>query len=77
LTFNPSGYWQVTIIVTSNTPRTLDLQVQCNFTNGGRFVGDAYFGPTTIQAGEQMTTELIGPPTSAYVDSTTCRVVKP
>ena len=77
LTFNPSGYWQVTIVVTSNTPRALDLQIQCNFTNGGRFVGDAYFGPTTIQAGEQMTTELIGPPTSAYVDSTTCRVVKP
>ena len=77
LTFSPSGYWQVTIVVTSNTPRALDLQIQCNFTNGGRFVGDAYFGPTTIQAGEQMTTELVGPPTSAYVDSTTCRVVKP
>ena len=32
---------------------------------------------TWLEAGEQMTTELIGPPTSAYVDSTTCRVVKP
>jgi hypothetical protein len=77
LTFNPAGYWQVTIVVTSNTPRTLDLQVQCNFTNGGRFIGDAFFGPIPIQAGEQLTTELIGPPTSAYVDSTTCRVVTP
>jgi hypothetical protein len=76
LTFN-SGYWQVTIVVTSNTPRTLDLQVQCNFTNGGRFVSDAFFGPTPIQAGEQITTELVGPPTGVYVDSTTCRVVTP
>jgi hypothetical protein len=77
LTSNPAGYWQVTIVVTSNTPRTLDLQVQCNFTNGGRFIGDAFFGPIPIQAGEQLSTELIGPPTSAYVDSTTCRVVTP
>jgi hypothetical protein len=77
LTFNPAGYWQVTIVVTSNTPRTLDLQIQCNFTNAGRYVADAFFGPTPIQAGEQITTELIGPPTSAYVDSTTCRVVAP
>ena len=77
LTFNSAGYWQVTVVVTSNTPRTLDLQIQCNFTNAGRFVGDAFFGPTPIQAGEQITTDLIGPPTSAYVDSTTCRVVTP
>ena len=30
-----------------------------------------------IQPGEQISTELIGPPTTAYVDSTNCRVLSP
>jgi hypothetical protein len=30
-----------------------------------------------MAAGEQITTELIGPPTTAFVDSTNCRVVSP
>lgn len=77
LTYGESRYWQVTIVVTSNTPRTLDTQVQCTFMNAGRSVGEAYFGPTAIAAGEQITTELIGPPTTAYVDSTNCRVLQP
>ena len=29
----------------------------------------------TIASGEELTTDLIGPPTTAYVDSTTCRLV--
>lgn len=77
LTYGDSRYWQVTIIITSNTPRPLDTQVQCTFMNAGRPVDEAYFGPATIAPGEQITTELIGPPTTAYVDSTNCRVLKP
>jgi hypothetical protein len=75
LTYNAARYWQVTITLTSNTPRTLDTQVQCTFLNAGRSVGEAYFGPTAVAAGEQIVTDLIGPPTTAYVDSTTCRIV--
>ena len=77
LTYGDARYWQVTIVITSNTPRTLDVQVQCTFLNAGQAVGEAYFGPTSIAAGEQITTELIGPPTTAYVDSTNCRVLRP
>jgi hypothetical protein len=77
LTYGESRYWQVTIAITSNTPRTLETQVQCTFMNAGRPVEDAYFGPTSIAAGEQISTELIGPPTTAYVDSTNCRVLRP
>jgi len=77
LTYNPARYWQVSITLTSNTTRTLDAQVQCSFLNGGRSVGEAYFGPTAIASGEELTTDLIGPPTTAYVDSTTCRMVGP
>jgi hypothetical protein len=77
LTYSPARYWQVSITLTSNTSRTLDAQVQCTFLNGGRSVGEAYFGPTAIASGEQVTTDLIGPPTTAYVDSTTCRMVGP
>ena len=77
LTYGEARYWQVTIVITSNTPRTLDTQIQCTFLNAGRPVGDAYFGPTAIAAGEQITTELIGPPTTAYVDTTNCRVLSP
>jgi len=77
LTYGESRYWQVTVTVTSNTPRSLDTQVQCSFLNAGRSVGEAYLGPVLIAAGEQISTELIGPPTTAFVDSTNCRVVSP
>ena len=77
LTYGEARYWQVTVTVTSNTPRTLTTQIQCTFLNAGRPVGDAYFGPTDIAAGEQISTELIGPSTTVFVDSTNCRVLSP
>ena len=77
LTYSEARYWQVTVTVTSNTARSLDTQVRCSFLNAGRSVGEAYLGPVLIAAGEQITTELIGPPTTAFVDSTNCRVVSP
>lgn len=77
LTYGDSRYWQVTVTVTSNTARSLDVQVQCSFLNGGRSVGEAYLGPVLMAAGEQISTELIGPPTTAFVDSTNCRVLSP
>jgi hypothetical protein len=77
LTYGDSRYWQVSITLTSNTPRPLETQAQCTFMNAGRPSEEAYFGPVTIQPGEQISTELIGPPTTAYIDSTNCRVVSP
>jgi hypothetical protein len=75
LTHNPARYWQVTVTLTSNTPRTLDAQVRCSFLNAERSVGEASFGPTTVAPGEQISADLIGPPITAYVVSTTCRLV--
>lgn len=77
LTYSESRYWQVTVTVTSNTPRTLDAQVRCSFLNASRPVGEAYLGPVMLAAGEQISTELIGPPTTAFVDNTSCRIVSP
>jgi hypothetical protein len=77
LTYGESRYWQVTVTVTSNTTRDVDTQVQCSFLNAGRSVGEAYLGPVLMAAGEQISTELIGPPTTAFVDSTNCRVLSP
>lgn len=77
LTYGDSRYWQVSITLTSNTPRPLETQAMCTFVNAGRPIEDVYFGPVTIQPGEQISTELIGPPTTAYVDSTNCRIVSP
>lgn len=77
LTYGEARYWQVSISITSNTARTLTTQIQCTFLNAGRPVGDAYFGPTDIAAGEQISTELVGPPTTVFVDSTSCRVLSP
>jgi hypothetical protein len=77
LTYGDSHYWQVSISVTSNTPNTIQTQIQCTFRNGGRSVGDAYLGPVSLAPGEQISTELIGPPTTTYVDSTNCRVLSP
>jgi hypothetical protein len=75
LTYNPARYWQVTVTLTSNTSRTLDAQVRCSFLNAERSVGEASFGPTAVAPGEQISADLIGPPTTAYVVSTTCRLV--
>jgi len=77
LTYGESRHWQVTVTVTSNTKRSLDTQVRCSFLNAGRSVGEGYLGPVLLAAGEQVSTELIGPPTTAFVDSTNCRVVGP
>ena len=77
LTYGPSRYWQVTIVLKSNIQRPIDTQAVCTFMNGSRALEDAYYGPVSIQPGEQITTELIGPPTTAYVDSTNCRLLSP
>lgn len=77
LTYGPSRYWQVTIVLKSNIQRAVDTQAVCTFMNGNRSLEDAYYGPVSIQPGEQITTELIGPPTTAYVDSTNCRLLSP
>lgn len=77
LTYGDSRYWQVTVTLTSTTPRPISTQAQCTFLNGGRAVASDNLGPLVIQPGEQISTELIGPPTTTYVDSTNCRVVSP
>ena len=70
-----AGYWQVTATLTSNTSRTLDAQVQCSFLSAERSAGEASFGPMVVAPGEQISIDLIGPPTTARVESTTCRLV--
>jgi hypothetical protein len=77
LTYGPTRYWQVSIGIISNTTRVVDTQVQCIFTNSGRPVEDVFFGPIPLQAGEQISTELVGPPTTAYIDSVSCKVLSP
>ena len=77
LTYGPARYWQVTVTLTSTTPRPVNSQAVCTFMNAGRPVEDVHFGPISIQPGEQITTELVGPPTTVYVDSTNCRLVSP
>lgn len=77
LTYGESRYWQVSVTLTSNTTTPVETQAQCTFMNAGRPIEDVYFGPVTIQPGEQISTELIGPPTTAYIDSTNCRLLKP
>jgi len=77
LTYGDSRYWQVTVTLTSNTPKGINTQAECTFMNAGRPVSTDYLGPVFIQPGEQITTELIGPPTTTYIDSTNCKVVSP
>ncbi|MFO1157452.1 MAG: hypothetical protein U1E60_01295 [Reyranellaceae bacterium] len=77
LTYGPTRYWQVTVTLTSTTPRAVTAQAECTFMNGGRPVGTDYLGPVTIQPGEQITAELIGPSTTTYVDSSNCKLLSP
>jgi hypothetical protein len=77
LTYGDSRYWQVTVTLTSNTTRGVNTQAECTFMNAGRPISTDYLGPVFIQPGEQITTELIGPPTTAYIDSTNCKLISP
>jgi hypothetical protein len=77
LTYGDSRYWQVTVTLTSNTTRAVNTQAECTFMNAGRPVSTDYVGPISIQPGEQITTELIGPPTTSYIDSTNCKLISP
>lgn len=77
LTYGDSRYWQVTVTITSNTRNPVNTQAECTFMNAGRPVSTDYLGPLMIQPGEQITTELIGPPTTSYIDSTNCKIVSP
>jgi hypothetical protein len=77
LTYGDSRYWQVTVTLTSNTPRGINTQAECTFMNAGRPISTDYLGPVFIQPGEKITTELIGPPTTTYIDSTNCKVTSP
>jgi hypothetical protein len=74
LNYNAAGYWQVTATLVSNTSKALDARVQCTFLSAGQSVGEAEFGPTPVAPGEQISMELIGPPTATRVDSATCRL---
>jgi hypothetical protein len=65
------------VTLTSNTRNPVNTQAECTFMNAGRPVSTDYLGPLMIQPGEQITTELIGPPTTSYIDSTNCKVVSP
>jgi len=77
LTYGDARYWQVTVTLTSHTSRPIETQAECTFMNAGRPVSTDYLGPVTIQPGEQITTELIGPPTTTYVDSSNCKITRP
>lgn len=77
LTYGDSRYWQVTVTLTSNTRNPVNTQAECTFMNGGRPISTDYLGPLMIQPGEQIITELIGPPTSSYVDSSNCKLISP
>jgi hypothetical protein len=77
LTYGDSRYWQVTVTLTSNTRNPINTQAECTFMNAGRPISTDYLGPIMIQPGEQITTELIGPPTTSYVDSSNCKLISP
>lgn len=77
LTYGESRYWQVTVTLTSNTRNPVSTRAECTFMNAGQPVSTDYLGPLTIQPGEQITSELVGPPTTAYIDSTNCKLLSP
>ena len=77
LTYGESRYWQVTVTLTSNSRTPTSTRAECTFMNAGRPVSTDYLGPLTIQPGEQITSELVGPPTTAYIDSTNCKLLSP
>ena len=75
--YNEQRYWQVSIDIANNVARRIDAEVQCTFTNAGRPVREGYFTVTAVQPGEHVMTEVMGPPTTTFVDGVTCQVLNP
>jgi len=71
------GRWELALQLANNSPREIDVRIQCSFRNGYRRVADVVVLMPGVRAGEQVATEVSGPPVTSFVDNVPCEVLSP
>ncbi|QQS12369.1 MAG: hypothetical protein IPK81_23290 [Rhodospirillales bacterium] len=73
----PDYRWQLSMLLSNNTPRILDVVINCRFNNGDRMVSDVTVTMRSVRGGDKVAAEISGPPTTQFVDNAPCNVVSP
>jgi hypothetical protein len=73
----PAKHWLAVLYVTNNSANTVNVILDCHFTNGGAKVLDTRVIVPPAGPGERLGIPVHGPQTDLFVDRVTCGVVTP
>jgi hypothetical protein len=73
----PGDRWQLTLMLSNNSPRPLDAQVMCTFRNGERVAADVSVLMRGVGPGDKVSATVAGPRVTTFVDNTPCLVQPP
>ena len=73
----PARHWLAVLYVTNNSAGTVNVVLECHFTNGGAKVEDTRVFVPPAGPGERLGIPVRGPRTDLFVDRVSCGVVTP
>lgn len=73
----PTKHWLAVLYVTNNSANTVNVVLDCHFTNGGAKVLDTRVMVPPAGPGERLGVPVRGPQTDLFVDRVSCGVVTP
>lgn len=73
----PAQHWLAVLYVTNNSANTVDVVLDCHFTNNGAKVEDTRVLVPPAGPGERLGVPVRGPRTDLFVDRVSCGVVTP
>ena len=73
----PTKHWLAILYVTNNSAGTVNVVLDCHFTNGGAKVQDTRVIVPPAGPGERLGIPVRGPQTDLFVDQVACGVVTP
>ena len=73
----PTKHWLAVLYVTNNSAGTVNVVLDCHFTNGGAKVEDTRVIVPPAGPGERLGIPVRGPQTDLFVDLVACGVVTP
>jgi hypothetical protein len=73
----PAKHWLAVLYVTNNSANTVNVILDCHFTNGGAKVLDTRVIVPPAGPGERLGIPVRGPQTDLFVDRVSCGVVTP
>ncbi len=73
----PAKHWLAVLYITNNSAGTVNVILDCHFTNGGAKVEDTRVFVPPAGPGERLGIPVRGPQTDLFVDQVQCGVVTP